>query len=249
MANDTRNAGNNADEELRMPDKLPSGNIPTLNGYGTSFPNLVMANEFIRDAAENDAWGLDLGCAYGIHTIQAIKHGARVVANDLDSKHLKILRKMLPPELALNLRTRAGAFERITLPADSIGCVLAANVLHFMDGSTVDRVIKKMHKVLRSGGKVYANVWSPYIHALKDFIPEFERRKAANQEWPGFFEGINRRMGPLMPDHIHVFDIDVMSAAFSKHGFVVDECTYLAQTIASRTYDGREVVVITARKP
>lgn len=249
MAKNKRTGGKDALSRTGMPEKLETGNIPTLNGYGVTFPNLTIKDDFIRDAAKNSAWSLDLGCAYGLHTIEAIKSGARVVANDLEPKHLQILRKQLPAELSLNLRTRAGAFQHISLPAASIGCVLAGYVLHFLDGPTLDRTIRKLHKVLRSGGKVYANVWSPYIKALQDLLPEFERRKAANQPWPGYFEEIEGRMGPLMPDKIHVFDIDVLTDAFGKRGFVIESCKYISASNKSRQLDGREMVFITARKP
>jgi SAM-dependent methyltransferase len=249
MAKKKRIGSKKRRNQPRMPERLGTGNIPTLNGYGTSFPDLVIKDDFIRDAAQNSAWALDIGCAYGLHTLEAIKSGARVVANDLDPRHLQILQQQLPNELSLNLRVRTGAFQSVSLPASSIGCILAGYVLHFLDGRTLDRVIKKMHRVLRNGGKVYANVWSPYIKPLQDLIPEFERRKAANERWPGYFKGIEGRMGPLMPNEIHTFDLDVISEAFKRHGFIVEKCEYVAMSAPGRGVDGREMVIITARKP
>lgn len=67
--------------------------IPTLNQQGLAMTVVddPCSRAFIDYAAQSEGWCLEVGAAYGAATIQALKQGARMVANDLGSQHLEIL--------------------------------------------------------------------------------------------------------------------------------------------------------------
>ena len=51
---------------------------------------------------------LDIGCAYGVATLPALANGARVLASDLESKHLEILARRVPPADRPRFRSQQG---------------------------------------------------------------------------------------------------------------------------------------------
>ena len=65
------------------------GMQPTMNQTGFMFEILdEYADDFIQFAGQTDQPVLDLGCAYGVATIAALKAGGRVTACDLEQQHL-----------------------------------------------------------------------------------------------------------------------------------------------------------------
>jgi SAM-dependent methyltransferase len=234
-----------AKEELPKADE--HGMIPTLNDYGYTYPShLGIRGAFIKDAAASQSWSLDIGCAYGLHTIDAIKGGARVVANDLDKRHLQILRKNLPKELSLNLRTRVGPFQNLSLPANSIGTILASNVLHFMDVPELERSIKKMYRTLKSGGKAYIGVCAHNSIMDAKVREEVYRRKASGEKYPGT---IRKNSTPGHPSFFHTFDDETLSRAFRYQGFIVEMAQYRSLPEGPQKTIGNELLAMVVRKP
>jgi len=223
----------------------------TMNNYGWSRPDTGPSGEqFTAHSSQSSLWSLDIGCGYGFQTAAAIKAGARVVANDLNQDHLSITASMVPAHLSLNLRTRKGHFNKISLPSGAFGAILAANVLHFMDGKTLEAASRKMFRLLAPGGKVFAHAQSPYISKCKEFIPVYEERKASGVKWPGVVEDWRREpIQYAMIGLFHFLDPETLSRGFAEAGFVIDEATYLAADLKDRKLDGRERVILVARKP
>ena len=72
-----------------------SGFIPTLNnmGYMTSTLDLY-SQKFVKLASKCKGTVVDIGAAYGIATLAALKAGkCQVVANDIEQGHLDHIRK------------------------------------------------------------------------------------------------------------------------------------------------------------
>jgi len=77
---------------------------PTLNGTGFMFKVLdEYAEDFIQYAGQTDGEVLEIGCAFGITTIAALKAGGHVTACDLDPGHLQILTENTPKSLRSQL--------------------------------------------------------------------------------------------------------------------------------------------------
>src|SRR5690606_16142727 len=86
----------NKEEVIKQPE-IKENFIVTLNQMGYMFikPEKFMQS-FIDFSAEISDPVLDIGAAYGIATLAALEKGACVVANDLDKRHLDILKSKVP---------------------------------------------------------------------------------------------------------------------------------------------------------
>jgi len=242
-----------AKKRPQIPQQDADGFHPTLNQYGWSSENLGwIIEEFIRCSSSSPLWSLDVGCAYGFHTAAAIKAGARVVANDLSADHLRLASTQIPTALKLNLRTRKGAFTKITLPAGAFGVILASNVMHFMDPPTIEAACRKMFNLLAPGGKVLVSAQTPYVATLTKFIPEYERLKAAGEKWPGYIADPGvwvEKRSPHNHGHAHVLEPAILSRGFAEAGFSVDKAEFTSTLKADRVLDGRERMILVAHKP
>jgi SAM-dependent methyltransferase len=242
-----------------LPEADPNGYIPTMNKNGWMTTTIHGPGAlFIEHAANVSGWSLDIGAAYGIHTLAAIKRGARVVANDIEPRHLKLLQKQVPAELSLNLRTRAGAFTRIKLPKCAFDAVLASNVLCFMDGPTVERAADKITNLLRPGGKAFIRTPTPFARHLDYIRADYEQRKAAGEKWPGCFEDMDARRPANALQYftglMHFMVPEQLQALFEARGFQVETCEVMKAAPAAGVagvkpkLDGREWSVLVARK-
>jgi SAM-dependent methyltransferase len=241
---------------LVMPSAVNDGrHVPTLNGKGWMLTSIIPpVDQFIELASRSQHWSLDIGCAYGTHTLAALKAGARVVANDLDARHLAILRHQVPPELQKNLRTKHGAFQSVTLPVGGFEAILACRVLHFLDGTTLEWAVAKLFDLLVARGKVFVKTNSPYMALSKAFIPEYERRKAAGQRWPGFLVDHSAYVSDpqelaATSGQLHLFEPEVLSRPFAEAGFIIERCEFRSIPLDWVYLDGRESVLLVARKP
>jgi 2-polyprenyl-3-methyl-5-hydroxy-6-metoxy-1,4-benzoquinol methylase len=240
-----------------MPAAINDGvRIQTLNGYGWMITkSIAPAEEFVEFAATSPHWAMDIGCAYGIHTISALKAGARVVAVDLDEGHLQILREQVEPELRKNLQTVRGAFPDVQLPESTFGAILACRVLHFLDGPTMVRAAKRLYELLAPGGKVFVRTISAYTQISARFIAEYERRKAAGEEWPGFVQDPSAYIDDALDREacrntpLHYFEPDSLAKIFENAGFVIEKASYFPIDLDWVKLDGRESLLLIARKP
>ena len=80
-----------------IPKSYIPGLIPCLNGRGFMEEDLNdISIRFVDESAKMGGKSLDVGCAYGIATLAALKEGSEVVACDMDQAHLDILQKKTP---------------------------------------------------------------------------------------------------------------------------------------------------------
>jgi 2-polyprenyl-3-methyl-5-hydroxy-6-metoxy-1,4-benzoquinol methylase len=92
---------------------LPESNgfVKTLNGMGFMTSTLdEYSQDFARFAPSAPGPALDVGAAYGVATLEALKNGAHVIANDLDVRHLEILRDQTPSDQVSRLTLMPGRF-------------------------------------------------------------------------------------------------------------------------------------------
>jgi len=201
---------------------------------------------------------LDIGAAYGLTTsIPALTAGAFVVANDLDTTHLDVLKSKAPAHLLDHLTLCAGKFpQEIDFSSNNFDAIVMLQVLHFLKAEEIEQGIPLLYDWLKPGGKVFLTVISPYIGVLRDFLPVYQARKEQKISWPGQVENIkeycNHPCTSLNPDFIHVFEPDILEKIFLKVGFNVEKVGfYPIHPDAEPDFrnDGRECVGIIASKP
>ena len=121
--------------------------IATLNQMGFMLTKVdPFVQKFVDYTINNkQKWHLDVGAAYGIATLQCIKGGARIIANDLDTEHLNVIQSQIAHEKLHNFKACAGDIRKdINFSKESIASVLFSRVLHFFNGQEIIDCLKKL---------------------------------------------------------------------------------------------------------
>jgi SAM-dependent methyltransferase len=201
----------------------------TLNNMGFMISTLDEISEsFAQFAGESSELPvLDIGAAFGVATIAALSRGAKVIANDIDPRHLTELVRRTPASLKPRLQTRSGAFpDGFDLPDGSVRGVLLSRVMHFFDGPQVEKAVRTLKRWLTPGGKAFVVVEASLFLDFPQLKAVYEERRARKARWPGFVTGVHKlipaRAG-FLPDQIHYLDRQVLSRAFRDEGFVIEQ--------------------------
>ncbi len=212
--------------------------------------------------SHEDSAALDIGSAFGVATMAALRVGAWVVANDLDEVHLAELRRRVenepqlgPPALE-RLRVRLARFPRDVWFSDgTLGAVHASNVFHFLTGNQIERGMRWIAGWLRPGGKLFIHATTPYQTAFRSFIPEYERRLASGEKWPGWIPKLSEwsmhKKFSQMPRSVHLLDDRILSREALAVGLEIERVWLYCRSDhpVSLRIDGRENVGLIARKP
>lgn len=242
---------NNSDELL--PDSPVEGLIPTLNKTGWMTESLdPYSADFAAYAGSMDDEVLDIGCAYGVATLQALASGGRVCACDMEPEHLKILDQRVPHDARDRYRSLPGALPGVNFPGRSFGAVLASRVIHFLDGQQIEATVAKMHDWLKPGGRLYLVADTPYTGPWYIHADRYESRKAAGDPWPGYVDDypalLPQGTDPAgHPEFINPLDPDILARVCAAAGFDIISAEFLAA--ASQQSTGREHAGIIARRP
>ena len=106
------------------PDKIGQL-IPTLNQQG--FMTTVLdpyTNAFIHSLSGSKDPVLEIGTAYGIATLAMLNNNIHVIANDLEKKHLDIMKDNVPKEHSHLIEYRSGDFRNLTIANNSLAGIL-----------------------------------------------------------------------------------------------------------------------------
>lgn len=169
-----------------MPQPEKWGFFKTLNrmGYMSSKPD-PFSLALIHFASKSSLPMLEIGAAYGVATLAALKKSCRVIANDMGKRHLQILWKRTPARFRSRLTLLPGRIpDGISLPANSIGAVLACRVLHFLDGPNLELAVRKIYKWLAPQSYFVMVAETPYLKNWLPFLPVYEKRCKRNDPWP-----------------------------------------------------------------
>ena len=199
----------------------------------------IFRQQFIAYAIQNSSQkypALDIGAAYGVATLPAVRGGAWVIANDLDQRHLTALMLQLnheSEEIKQRLTVKLGCIlNEIEFPENSLSAILISAVLHFFTGKEIERLMAKMYRWLKPGGKLFTQSFSPYLNTLQQagVTEQYEIRRAQGEKWPGCFPYFTREFGDkhawYWPDTMHFLDADVLKKILEKAGFIHHQIHY-----------------------
>lgn len=234
---------------LRQPE-TKDALIVTLNsmGYMLSAPEKYNQS-FIDYAASVHGPVLEIGAAYGLSTIPALEKGAYVIANDLDARHLQILKSKVPVSYFNRLEIKPGRMpNEIDFPDNSLEAVLASRVLNFVEPYEFKICLQKIFKWLKPGGKLFILMSCVYMGNYHKFLSTYLKRKKENHPWPGLIEDIQycapTRVTDL-PKFINLFDMDQLKKSLIEEGFSIQEIGYspaFEEHPQDMKLDGREQV-------
>ncbi len=220
-------------EGAGLPRSPVPGLVPTLNNMGWMTESLdAVSQAFAAWAGTRAARALDLGCAYGIATQAALRQGARVTACDLEPRHLEILATRTPAAWRPRLQLLAGRLPEIEFAAAAFDAILAARVLHFLNGDDIRKTLAKCSDWLRPGGRLFLVADTPYVGPWKSQAPAYERRKAAGETWPGYIDDYVRFLPKgsdpdRHPRFINPLDPDILARECTMAGLAVHEARFL----------------------
>jgi polyketide synthase PksJ len=238
------------------PKEVEEGLIPTDNAMGIMTHEPSPAGEaFIELAAIARRPLLEIGAAYGNVTLPALRAGGTIIANDLSASELTILAAAAPEEHRRRLVPMPARFpEELHFAEGSMSGVLAAQVLHFFDGATVERAFTDVHRWLEPNGAFFVVVMTPSLSFYTKFRAEYELRASGGARWPGIFDP--RTAAPpewrnQLPPMVNLFEKDVLQRCAVEAGFAIEALEYFCfrQFPAKHRTNGREFLTLTARKP
>lgn len=222
--------------------------IPTLNKTGYMVTVLDPISEaWTIFAAKAPGPALEIGAAYGVASIAALKNGAPVIANDLSTEHLNVLKDQAPSDLLDRLTLLPGKFpDDLSIQPNSIGALLICRVMHFFWPEQIERAAEKIYALLAPGGRAFLVNESPYLKNLAPFYKIFEERKAKGDPWPGLMSD-PIEFDPVrhvsLPKPFHLLDPQTIERVFRNAGFK----KFLKNEFFARPYypeqiqmDGRE---------
>lgn len=237
------------------PEQIEEGLIPTDNAMGVMTEELSpAARAFVELAATAPRPLLEIGAAYGNATLPALHAGATVIANDLSASELATLVFVAPESDRKRLVPMPARFpEELRLGDGSLSGVLAAQVLHFLDGAQIEEAFRSVHRWLEPGGKFFVLVMTPSLSYYSKLRPAYEERAARGERWPGIFDPrtvATPDWCSRLPAMVNLFEKDVLHRCASEAGFEVETLEYFCFSRFPEKHrtDGREYVTMTARK-
>lgn len=110
--------------------------------------------------------------------------------------------------------------------------MLASRVLHFLSPADVELTIAKAYQWLQPGGRLFLVADSPFSGPWKAKAAEYEQRKAAGEDWPGYFDDYAQFLRPgsdstKHPSFINVMDPDILERVCRSVGLEIIEVSWL----------------------
>lgn len=101
---------------------------------------------------------LELGCGAGEASVYFAKKGANVVATDISSEMLNVVKKVAQKH-GVSLHTKQSYSHEISFEDNTFDIVYAANLLHHVD---IESTVKEVYRILKPGG-IFVS-WDPLAH-------------------------------------------------------------------------------------
>ena len=172
-----------------LPPPADDGRIPVYNGdgYASPIPH-PLSQEFISFSSTLKSPVLDIGCAYGLVSLTALKKGATVICNEKEKKQLEYIChiKSINSEEKKRLYLKHGSILEIDFPENSIGAIHISRVMHFFNPNEVELFFKNAYKWLEPNGRIYIITMSQYHYANPEgFADYYNNEIKKGVEFPG----------------------------------------------------------------
>jgi SAM-dependent methyltransferase len=225
--------------------------IPTLNRYGAAmcFSN-ELTDAFLEHCRDPHCKRvLEVGCAYGIKSSQIVQTGVFLVANDIDPRHLTMMKDIFEGLSRNNphfhnveyLLGDIASLRQEEVGIEKYDAILCENVLHFMCPHELRDTLASLYGSLIPGGRIYIAVTSCFLEKYRDI---FEDNKAKGMEWPGIFEDPKGIRRPF-----HVFDEDTLNRELKRAGFTILTSKCITNSTLDKKYqDIHNRVIAIAQK-
>ncbi|MBL3656312.1 class I SAM-dependent methyltransferase [Fulvivirga sediminis] len=228
----------------------------TKNKRGFTYELPEIGKKFILDSQVGLGPVLDVGAAYGVATLPALRKGLEVVAIDINKEHLNSLEKRVPVTQESRLTTMEVNFPYVNFPDNYFQAIYISQVFPFLKPFEIEMAAEKIFKWLRHGGKLYVVSFTPYLKHCESYIPIYEAKKESGEEWAGYIEclsdySVDNPIASALPESINHIDQDDLHRVFSplfdiQQLFVFgDPNNHLPEWIR---YDGKERVGMIAKK-
>ncbi|CAG0939544.1 hypothetical protein BROC_00694 [Candidatus Brocadiaceae bacterium] len=231
---------------------------PTLNNMGWMITTQELdpyTEAFIDYAMTVSNPVLEVGAAYGVATPRLLAQGKKVIANDLDARHLNALYQQTPPHLQANLNLLAGCcVSEIEVEEHSLSAILCGRVFHFFDVDTILLCLKRFANWLEPNGRIFIVADSIFHGMNQEIFSDFLNRKTAGIKNAGrvslknnprlLAQPNSEELLLAMPDYFNFIDIETMAQLFNEAGFLVEKASYFPAKYYYDVslWDGREGV-------
>ena len=230
--------------------------VPIANrcGWTSTIPNPITCKfiDFIK--TRNELTVIDIGAGLGVASIPAMEAGAIVIVNDIEQQHLNHIAELARTK-GLEKRCLLMNASLPNLPDVSpLDAVHASNVLHFLTGNEIVQAAQWTHRTLKTGGKAFLQMQSPYCGQLHAFLPEYQSRKLAGIKWPGEITDslhyATSEISHMMADFNHVLEAEIVTEVLREVGFSIEYADYYTRPGLPEVcrFDGRENLGIVAVK-
>ncbi len=230
----------------------------TENKKGFTY-NLTSYGKYFVEYAGNQLLPvMDIGAAFGVATIPALTNGAKVIAVDLDFRHLNSIMVDAPREYLPNLSLLNLRFPDFYYPNDSISGAYLSQVLPFLTGEEIEMGMKKLFDWIVPGGKVFIVSFSPYLKHCESYIPIYEQKSKEGVKWAGYIDdlkkySVDNPIAKNLPNQINHVDVHDIERALTEAGFEIEIVEYFGDENEDLPeglkFDGRERVGAVATKP
>lgn len=234
--------------------------IVTLNMNGASFCYATELTEAFFDYCKTPdcTYVLEVGAAFGIKTSQIVQTNTFVVANDIEPRHLEIMK-----DTFMQLAVKAPCFHNVNYVVGNIidlgeqelgsrkfDAILCESVLHFMRPEAMRKTLSHFYTHLKEGGRLFLTVCTPFIQG---FCRIYENNKLIDAEWPGFAEDPEALDSTLLYVHkpFHSMDQETLIRELALAGFSVVSSKYISKSYRhpELQYEGRDWLIAIAEKP
>ncbi|KAK3087122.1 hypothetical protein FSP39_002016 [Pinctada imbricata] len=215
-----------------------SSAIATLNnrGYQMATPSPLLQDWLSSYDGQHPL--LDIGCAYGINTYKALELGIPTVSMDLEKKHLDILLQNMDKEYR-HLSTCVIGELPYSIPFSDnyFSGILCAEVIHFLDGKSIETSIDLIYRKLVPNGKFVMTMASDKLleYIDKDMHTKFQDDLENGIKWPGEMpmdaeftkkfqniienDGIRSEIDHIFGNLLHFCSVEQITEVLQHRGF------------------------------
>ena len=203
------------------PPPAEDGRIPVYNGDGYASPEPhPLSQEFVLFSSNSKYPVLDIGAAYGLTSINALKKGATVICNEKEKKQLEYIChvKSITPDEKKRLYLKHGSILEIDFPNESLGAIHISRVMHFFKPKEVELFFQKAYNWLVNNGRLYIITMSQYHYGNpKGFSDYYNKEIKKGTEFPGMINDYKFKNEKYV---LHAIDPTVMVRLANKYGFI-----------------------------